>query len=106
MHFEGPNLKQLSVTHVIIAINGLLFLLTVLAGADLMQGSSRLLVHWGASYRPALRAGQWWRLATANWLHFGLMHFALNALALSHLGLPARAPPRAPARPPAGFDFA
>jgi hypothetical protein len=25
---------------------------------------------------------------------------------LTHLGLPARAPPRAPARPSAGFDFA
>ena len=40
----------------------------------------------GAKWEPAIRAGQIWRLVTANYLHGGLVHLAFNCYALMSLG--------------------
>lgn len=40
----------------------------------------------GGNYVPLMQEGQWWRLVSANFLHFGLWHIALNMLALRDLG--------------------
>ena len=39
-------------------------------------------------YAPAVVLGQWWRLFTAMFLHFGLAHIASNMLSLYLLGRP------------------
>jgi rhomboid protease GluP len=44
------------------------------------------LVDFGAMFTPAIRAGQWWRLVTAGFLHGGLMHILMNSWALFDLG--------------------
>ncbi len=31
-------------------------------------------------------SGQWWRLVTSNLIHFGIIHVALNMLALHQAG--------------------
>ena len=44
------------------------------------------LVDFGAYSLPALHAGQWWRLGTANFLHIGLLHLGFNSMALTQVG--------------------
>ncbi|WLQ16360.1 rhomboid family intramembrane serine protease [Hahella aquimaris] len=40
------------------------------------------MLQWGANFSPATQNGQWWRLATAVFLHFGIIHLTLNVWAL------------------------
>jgi len=44
------------------------------------------LIYLGAYYLPALEAGQWWRHATAVFLHIGLLHLGFNMVALAQIG--------------------
>jgi membrane associated rhomboid family serine protease len=48
--------------------------------------SAAALVEIGALYSPLFEAGQWWRLFTAQFLHWGLMHLLFNMLGLWLLG--------------------
>jgi rhomboid protease GluP len=45
------------------------------------------LLSLGALDPTLVRAGQWWRVFAAQWLHFGPVHFGLNVLALLWLGV-------------------
>jgi rhomboid protease GluP len=44
------------------------------------------LVRAGALFTPLLADGQWWRLITAQFIHWGLPHLAMNMLGLWFLG--------------------
>ena len=49
------------------------------------QGGSRdirVLYELGAMWTESVSLGEWWRLWTANFLHFGLLHLSLNAICL------------------------
>jgi len=48
--------------------------------------SRTVLLRFGASYAPLLRAGQWWRTVTATFLHIGLRHLLANMITLAILG--------------------
>jgi rhomboid protease GluP len=48
--------------------------------------SSFELVRAGALYTPLLELGEWWRLFSAQFLHWGLPHLALNMMGLWFLG--------------------
>jgi rhomboid protease GluP len=64
----------------------LVFAVTVLLGGGLLQVDARVHVALGSNYGPFTLEGQWWRLLTAQFLHFGLIHIAFNAMALWQLG--------------------
>jgi len=70
------------VTLALIAANALVFLLMLAAGAGLWHSGNGIQLVWGANFAPATQDGQWWRLGTALFLHFGLIHVLLNLWAL------------------------
>jgi rhomboid protease GluP len=41
---------------------------------------------FGAKWAPAIGAGQWWRLVTAGFLHWDLLHIGMNSWVLFDLG--------------------
>jgi rhomboid protease GluP len=49
--------------------------------------STANLIRFGANYAPLVAQGEYWRLLTANFLHIGILHIAVNAYALYILGM-------------------
>jgi membrane associated rhomboid family serine protease len=54
-------------------------------GGSLMQGGNSLAGDYALS-GPAVAAGDWFRLITAGFLHYGLIHVGFNMLILYRLG--------------------
>ena len=79
--FSNP--KKNWVNLLLIGINGILFLLAELAGSTLDNGWA---IRWGASYTPLIQAGEYWRLFTSMFYHFGFQHLFNNMLLLLFLG--------------------
>ena len=75
--------RKIYATYTLIIFNFFLFALEINAG-----GSTNLstLDYLGALIPLKVWSGQWWRLISANFLHYGLFHLATNMLALYFLG--------------------
>jgi membrane associated rhomboid family serine protease len=81
----------LDVTRVLIGINVLVFIITLSGGGNILNGSGS-----GASsvydrfalIPAAVAHGEWYRLFTSMFLHFGLLHIAFNMWALLVIGTP------------------
>lgn len=79
--FSNP--KKNWVNLLLIAVNVVLYLLAELTGNTL---SNRCAIAWGAAYTPLIQAGEYWRLFTSMFFHFGLQHLFNNMLLLLFLG--------------------
>lgn len=77
-----------TVTYALIAINVLIFLGTVASGGGLLgRGGGGTLLDRGALDAPDIAVGHdYWRLVTSGFLHYGLLHVALNMYFLYILG--------------------
>jgi rhomboid protease GluP len=73
-------------TLALIGMNVAVFALMLLYGAGLWHSNLGVQLAWGAGFGPATKDGEWWRLATAMFLHFGLLHLAINMWALWDAG--------------------
>lgn len=73
------------VTRILIGINVAVFLAELAAGGTL-NGTGNEIYFRGALYGPAVADGEWWRLLTAAFLHYGPFHLGMNMLALWWLG--------------------
>lgn len=75
--------NQARATQIFIALNVSMFLVQCWLGGgtdlDVLYGL-------GALFPPAVRAGEWWRLLMAPFLHFGALHLAMNMFGLWFLG--------------------
>ena len=78
-----PNIP---VTIGLVGANLAIFALMLFFGAGLWHTSSEVQLNWGANFGPATQDGQWWRLGSALFLHFGLIHLAMNMWALWDAG--------------------
>jgi rhomboid protease GluP len=76
-----------SVTHRVVAANVLVFVVMAIMGAGWLQaGDIMVYVRLGANNGAATTDGQWWRLLTSMFMHYGVAHLALNMWALVQVG--------------------
>jgi len=88
LHSLGPRPNPwTSVTNVLIALNGAAFLVLGSLGAGWVQPESMTpYILYGANNGAATTDGEWWRLLTSMFIHYGLLHLALNMWALYQTG--------------------
>jgi rhomboid protease GluP len=70
------------VTVLLIVANAGVYLAAGVAGGKWVALPGDLLLAWGANFGPLTAGGEWWRLATAVFLHGGIAHLAVNLWAL------------------------
>jgi membrane associated rhomboid family serine protease len=75
------------VTRTLIALNVGIYLLQLAMGAPL-SADQGWIFEQGALYGPVVADGDWYRLLTAAFLHYGPLHLGMNMLVLWWIGRP------------------
>jgi membrane associated rhomboid family serine protease len=78
-------MAQPYVTYVLMAINVAVFVIDLGLGATLTNGRGEL---WerGVLLAPGIASGEWWRLVSSGFLHYGIIHLAMNMFVLWRIG--------------------
>ncbi|MBS1509333.1 MAG: rhomboid family intramembrane serine protease [Bacteroidetes bacterium] len=84
MHQSTGNMY---LTYGIIAVNIIVFVLMALDGAGVFEADGLTQIKWGSNYTPLTLGGDWWRLITNTFIHFGIIHIAMNMYALFMVGV-------------------
>jgi rhomboid protease GluP len=83
--------QQIPAQAVTPATNILVWLNIAVFGAEaawkfFTQGEQLPWIAWGGVIAPLVMVGEWWRLVSANFLHFNFIHLLMNMLGLIYLG--------------------
>src|SRR3954452_13225645 len=87
--YGGRVRERADVTLALIAVNVVVFVLTAASGGGVATGSGRSSIYDNFALVPALVAhGEWWRIGTSMFLHYGILHIGFNMWALYVIGTP------------------
>jgi membrane associated rhomboid family serine protease len=92
MNLRGANIP---VTKTIIGINVAIFILTAMGNHGDINGSATQ-IHYALN-GPLVASGDWYRIITSGFIHFGITHILFNMLILWQVGIvlePATGPSR------------
>lgn len=78
---------NLYATYTLIAVNILIFLLMLADGAGFFDIDGHVHMRWGSNFAPLTLSGDWWRLLSNLFIHFGPIHLAMNMYALFSIGI-------------------
>jgi rhomboid protease GluP len=78
--------QNFPVTMVLIGACVLVFLIMVFRGVSFIEPTPAQAIAYGADFGPLTLGGQWWRLVTSMFVHYGIIHIALNMWCLWSLG--------------------
>ncbi|HEY4211833.1 MAG TPA: rhomboid family intramembrane serine protease [Steroidobacteraceae bacterium] len=70
----------------LIGMNCLVFLLAASAGGGFFSPIPQVLLQIGTNFAPRTLHGEWWRLFTSMFIHFGVLHLATNMAVLWSFG--------------------
>ncbi|MDG2150288.1 MAG: rhomboid family intramembrane serine protease [Planctomycetota bacterium] len=74
-------------TWLFLGINAAIFAVLVLVyDVPAIAPGALDLLPWGANFAPYTTSGDWWRLFTCMFLHFGIIHIAFNMWILKEVG--------------------
>jgi rhomboid protease GluP len=75
-------LSSYPVVLVLIVANLAMFAVELASGVDPFNPQREMVVALGANHAPLTLHGQWWRLFSSMFLHYGVIHIAMNMLCL------------------------
>jgi len=73
-------------TYTLVGLNLLVYLAMGFSGASWTDPNIMDAVRWGADFGPVTLSGEWWRLFTSTFVHFGIIHIGFNMWCLWDLG--------------------
>lgn len=74
------------VTQILVAVNVVVFIAMAIATRRIAMFGLEDVVRWGANNGPLTTGGQWWRLLSAEFLHFTPLHLLINMWVLWNIG--------------------
>lgn len=75
------------ITFALIAVNLLVYVTMVLQGVNYLNPAVKDIISWGGNLQFNVTSGEWWRLASALFVHIGIFPLLANVWGLYFIGL-------------------